>query len=98
VGEDHAETEELKRMEGNETTSIAFSALRDLLSALGILHSIDQRDVIKPEVAEQWKTAMDQGWQAHNALSEMLEAWGETLEDLQYSADECAVDVSQEPS
>ena len=61
-------------MEGNETTSAAFSTLRDLLSALGTLHSIDQRDIIKPEVAAQWKKAMDQGWQAHSSLSEMLEA------------------------
>ena len=83
-------------MEGNEETSAAFSALRDLISALGILHSIDQRDVIIPRVAEQWKKAMDEGWQAHNALSEMLEAWQETLEDLQLSADECAVDASEE--
>jgi hypothetical protein len=83
-------------MEGNEETSVAFSALRNLLSALGTLHDIDQRDIVISEVAEQWKKAMDQGWQAHNALSEMLEAWAETLEDLQYSADECAVDASQE--
>jgi hypothetical protein len=84
-------------MEGNGEMSAAFSALRDLLGALGTLHTIDQRDVVIPEVAEKWKKAMDQGWQAHNALSEMLEAWGETLEDLQYSADECAIDVSEEP-
>ena len=83
-------------MEGNGETSVAFSALRDLLSALGTLHSIDQRDVTIPEVAERWRKAMDQGWQAHSALSEMLEAWEETLEDLQYSADECAIDASEE--
>jgi hypothetical protein len=83
-------------MEGNEGTSVAFSVLRNLLGALGILHSIDQRDIVIPEVAGQWKKAMDQGWQAHNALSEMLEAWAETLEDLQYSADECAVDASED--
>jgi hypothetical protein len=88
---------ETKYMEGNEATSEAFKVLHDLLSALETLHSIDQRDVIMPEVAQQWKTAMDQGWQAHSAFSDMLEAWGETLEDLQYSADECAVDASQEP-
>jgi hypothetical protein len=84
-------------MEDNERNSVAFSALRNLLSSLGTLHGIDQRDIVIPEVAEQWKKAMDQGWQAHNALSEMLEAWAETLENLQYSADECAVDASQEP-
>jgi hypothetical protein len=85
-------------MEDNQETSAAFSTLRDLLGALRTLHGIDQRDVVIPEVAEQWEKAMDQGWQAHNALSEMLEAWAETLENLQYSADEFAVDESQEPS
>ena len=84
-------------MEENKETSAAFSTLRDLLSALGALHGIDQRDIIIPEVAQQWKKAMDQGWEAHNALNEMLEAWEETLEDLQYGADEYVVDVSDEP-
>ena len=93
----YSEIEETKRMEDNQETSPAFSALRNLLSALCTLHGIDQRDVLIPEVAEQWEKAMDQGWQAHCALSEMLDAWAETLEDLQYSADEIAVDESQEP-
>lgn len=84
-------------MDDNKETSAAFIALRNLLSALGTLHRIDQRDIVIPEVAQQWKKAMDQGWEAHNALSEMLEAWEETLGDLQYSADEYVVDVSDEP-
>ncbi len=83
-------------MEETKETSVAFSALRSLLSALGTLHSIDQRDILIPEVAQQWQKAMDQGWQAHNALTEMLEAWEETLGDLQYSIDEYAVDVNDE--
>jgi hypothetical protein len=80
----------LQQIEGHRTdeSNGAVNTSCHLLNALETLQSIDPRALAIPDIAEKWKQALQQGWQAHKTLSSILEGWQETLSVFQRSADE----------